>query len=155
MTGISFASKGYWGYPREFFDIWARELTITPEYIQKNDVVVFEMDGVLTGYYAVVDLQDDVWISGVRLSKGFWLDHMFVEPLSIRKGIGTRLFDHLKRKCVARGIVELGILADPRSRGFYEKMGCEYQYDYPSTIKNRTTPFLLLEINDAIEEESF
>jgi ADP-ribosylglycohydrolase len=29
----------------------------------------------------------------------------------------------------------VGILADPNSRGFYEKMGCTYVREYPSTYE--------------------
>jgi len=33
LTSISFASKRYWNYPEEYFDVWKKELTITPGYI--------------------------------------------------------------------------------------------------------------------------
>jgi maltose O-acetyltransferase len=79
-------------------------------------------------------------------SKGYWLDHMFIEPFSIGKGNGVKMFVHLRDRCGVRGVSELGILADPHSRGFYEKMGCDYMCEYPSTIKNRTTPYLKLKI---------
>jgi GNAT superfamily N-acetyltransferase len=146
LTKISFGSKGYWDYPKEFYDIWSKELTISSDYIQDNDVFVFEKDGKILGYYSIVELKDNIEISGIRISKGFWLDHMFIEPRSIGKGIGTKMFFHLRKMCCSRGINELGILADPNSRGFYEKMGCEYKSEYPSTIKNRTTPYLQLKI---------
>jgi hypothetical protein len=42
LTKISFDSKGYWGYPKEFYDVWAKELTINSDYITNNDVFVFE-----------------------------------------------------------------------------------------------------------------
>ena len=144
LTTISFHSKGYWDYPTEFFDLWAKELTISADYIQNNDVFVFENDGKIIGYYSIVELKDDIEISGIRISKGFWLEHMFIEPTSIGKEIGTKMFEHLRGMCSSCGITELGILADQYSRGFYEKMGCEYKLEYPSTIKNRTTPYLQL-----------
>lgn len=56
------------------------------------------------------------------------------------------MFDHLRKRYLSRGINELGILADSNSRGFYEKMGCVFKREYPSTIKNRTTPYLQLKI---------
>ncbi len=146
LTNISFDSKKYWGYPKEFFDIWSKELTISPDYIQDNDVFVFEKDGKIIGYYSIVELKDDIEISAVKINKGFWLEHMFIEPRSIRKGIGTKMFDHLRKMCAFRGINELGILADPNSREFYERMDCEYKFEYPSTIKNRTTPYLQLKM---------
>lgn len=144
LTEISFGSKGYWGYPKAYFDIWSQELTISPEYIQNNDVFVFEENSAIFGYYSIVELKDDIEVSGIRIGKGFWLEHMFIETSSIGNGIGTQLFEHLRERCRARGINKIGILADPNSRGFYEKMGCEYRCDYPSTIKDRTTPYLLL-----------
>ena len=55
LTKISFRSKGYWGYPKEYYDIWADELTIGPDYIKNNDVFVFANDGEINGYYSIVD----------------------------------------------------------------------------------------------------
>jgi GNAT superfamily N-acetyltransferase len=146
LTKISFSAKGYWDYPQEFLDIWSRELTISPDYISDNDVFVFETNGVIIGYYSIVRLRSEIDVSGTLIARGFWLDHMFIEPGSIGRGIGTELFDHLRKRCLHRGINELGILADPHSRGFYEKMGCEYKREYPSSIRNRTTPYLQLRL---------
>jgi GNAT superfamily N-acetyltransferase len=146
LTKISFESKGYWGYPKAFFDVWTDELTISSDYIQSNDVFVVEQEGAIVGYYSIVELKDDIDVAGIRIDKGFWLEHMFIEPSSIGKGVGAKMFDHLRERCRSRGIIELGILADPNSRGFYEKMGCEYKAENPSTIENRTTPFLQLKL---------
>lgn len=151
LTNISFRSKGYWNYPKEYYEIWSKELTIRSDYIENNDVFVFENDGKIIGYYTIVELKDDIKISGITIRKGFWLEHMFIEPKSIGKGIGTKMFEHMRKICVTRGVYELGILADPNSIGFYEKMGCEYKLEYPSTIKNRTTPFLQLKIRGVIQ----
>lgn len=146
LTKISFRSKEYWNYPQKYFEIWRNELTITPGYIEANEVFVFELDGDVVGYYSLVELSEDIEVSGITIDKGFWLEHMFIEPAKIGNGIGTRMFNHLRNRCHSRGINELGILADPNSRGFYEKMGCVFNREYPSTIKNRTTPYLQLRI---------
>ena len=45
LTELSFASKHYWGYPETYFKIWASELTISSDYIDQNDVFVYEDDG--------------------------------------------------------------------------------------------------------------
>ena len=144
LTKISYKSKRYWNYPQEYFDIWKNELTISPEYIEKNEVFVFELSGAVVGYYSLVELPEDIEVSGITIKKGFWLEHMFIEPENIGKRIGTKMFDHLNKRCLLKDMNELGILADPNSRGFYEKMGCIYICDYPSTIKYRTTPYLQL-----------
>ena len=146
LTKIAFASKGYWDYPKAFFDVWAKELTITSDYIKDNDVFVYETDITAVGFYSIVELKEDIEVAGIPTGKGFWLDHMFIVPDPIGKGIGKELFYHLRARCKEREIGELGILADPNSRGFYEKMGCLYRGEYPLTIKDRTTPFLVLKI---------
>lgn len=40
-----------------------------------------------------VATDNDVEINGVRIGKGDWLEHMFLEPQSIGIGIGIRLFN--------------------------------------------------------------
>lgn len=146
LTKISYKSKGYWNYPQEYFEIWNNELTISPDYIERNEVFVFELGGTVVGYYSLVELPEDIEFSGIILEKGFWLEHMFIEPENIGNGIGTKMFDHLRKRCLSKGINKLGILADPHSRWFYEKMGCIFKRVYSSTIKNRTTPYRQLEI---------
>ncbi len=146
LTKISFESKGYWQYPKQFFEVWKKELTINPNYILDNEVFVLERNGSPIGYYSIVELKKDIKISGIKINKGYWLDHMFILPQFIGKGLGRKMFNHLSKRCEARQIQELCVLADPNSKMFYKKMGCKYQKEYPSTIKNRTTPLLTLRL---------
>lgn len=146
LTRISFASKGYWRYPQEYFEIWNNELTICPGYIEKNDVFVYELDGLIVGYYSIVELTEDIDVSNIKIKEGFWLEHMFIEPDHIGRGIGSKIFFHMRNHCKTKGIEKLRILADPNSKGFYTKMGCEYVKEFPSTIINRTTPYLVLKV---------
>lgn len=97
---------------------------------------------IVIGYYSIAELKDALEIASITLEKGFWLEHMFIEPNHLGAGIGTLLFKHLHKRCISRGINQVKILVDPNARGFYDKMGCVYQKDYPSTINNRTTPLL-------------
>ena len=113
-----------------------------PDYIEKNDVFVYENDRPIIGYYSLVNLHNDMEAAGALIPKGVWLEHMFIDPPHIGQGIGAKLFNHLRERCLACGIREIGILSDPHSKGFYEKMGCAYQREYPSTIPGRTTPYL-------------
>ena len=85
---------------------------------------------------------EDIEIAGIHINKGLWLEHMFIDPKNIGDGIGKKLFNHMKEHCMIKDIRKIGILADPNSKGFYEKMGCIYRGEYPSTIEGRTTPFL-------------
>lgn len=144
LTGLSFRSKGWWGYPASYFEIWRGELTISAHDIAGKTVFVHEDKAVpgITGYYSLVLLEEDLMFSGGVLARGWWLEHMFVEPVYIGRGIGARLFRHMRETCRGRRITTVGILADPHARGFYEKMGCVYLGEYASTIPGRTTPHL-------------
>jgi GNAT superfamily N-acetyltransferase len=150
LTNISFESKGYWKYPKEYFEIWQNELTISQNYIQRNDVFVYENYGSIIGYYSIVNLEEDIEICGIPINRGIWLEHMFIDPQYIGKGYGTKLFSHLRKWCIEADIRNVGILADPNSKGFYEKMGCVYIREYPSTIEGRTTPFLKFNVESPI-----
>jgi len=153
LTRISFESKGFWAYPKEYFDVWKPELTITSDYIEKNDVLVFESEGAIVGYYSIVELENDIEASGIKIDKGYWLEHMFIAPKYIGRGIGKIMFEHLRKRCEIKGIRQLGILSDPNARGFYEKMGCTYQRELPSTISGRTTPLLVLTVGNEIGQQ--
>ena len=142
LTSLSFASKRHWNYPEEYYALWKDELTITPAYITDNTVHVFEQDGDIRAYYSLKYLSEPLQFSGAVLEPGLWLDHMFVDPLHMGRGIGRMLFTHCLAKSREKGAAVLWILADPNSSGFYESMGCSHVADFPSSIGGRTTPLL-------------
>ena len=143
LTELSFAAKRYWGYPEAYLDQWRQELTISGTYIAEYTVYLYE-SGSIFGYYSVVDLVEETTVGSIVLPAGTWLEHMFVRPSAIGNGIGTTLFRHMVAVCRNQGVSRLSILADPHARGFYEKMGCRYVREYPSSIPLRTTPLLEL-----------
>ncbi|KJS02682.1 MAG: hypothetical protein VR65_04390 [Desulfobulbaceae bacterium BRH_c16a] len=147
LTALSLESKGHWGYPKEYFEIWKNELTITSEYIQKNDVFVWEEEAGIIGYYSITELKEDVGFAGNIIEKGYWLEHMFILPVCHGRGIGKSFFEHLRKLCeMTEKITELKILAEPHSFGFYKKMGCKYHREFPSNIPGRTTPLMSLDL---------
>ncbi len=143
LTDLSFASKQYWNYPQSYFEPWQQELTISEDYIAHHDVFVFEEQDRVCGYYSLVTLKNDLRVGNILLTSGTWLEHMFVHPERIGTTIGTQLFTHMHQLLESRGVAEVNILADPHARLFYEKMGCEYAGEFPSTIEGRTTPCLV------------
>lgn len=42
LTEITKKSKAYWGYTQELMNEWSDLLTITEEYIQKNEVINYQ-----------------------------------------------------------------------------------------------------------------
>ena len=146
LTALSFASKRYWHYPDHYYRIWQPELTVSREYLQNNSVYCIENRLKIAAYYSLVFLAEDVSVMGTTLGRGHWLDHMFILPRYIGKGFGRKLFSHLLTTCKTKNIGSVSLLADPYARGFYEKMGCVYIRECPSTITGRTTPLLKIDI---------
>ena len=143
LTELSFASKRYWRYPEHYFQVWKQELTITKSYIKQHTVYTLRNTTAIIGYYGLVELKEQVAVPGIVLWPGYWLDHMFVDPDHIGKGIGRMLFDHLCSLCKQRRIETVHLLADPKAMKFYEKMGCLYQEDVASTISGRCVALMV------------
>ena len=138
LTGISFAAKGYWDYSNEYFDIWKDELIISAAYIEDNTVFVAVADGVVVAYYSIVQVERDFYSGETKVTKGFWLEHMFVLPEHIGKGAGKAMYAHAMQFCRDNGIDALKIFADPNAAGFYEKQGAQYMKECPSSIAGRS-----------------
>jgi GNAT superfamily N-acetyltransferase len=142
LTEISFAAKRYWRYPEEYFDIWENELTITPENIYRNIVIAACINNRPIGFYSIVDSPDGFVIKDVRMPAGLWLEHIFIRPSYIGNGFGRILLSHAEGKCMSTGHKTLHVLSDPNTKDFYLKFGYDYIDDIPSTIEDRTTPYL-------------
>jgi len=146
LTQISFASKHIWNYPEEYFEVWKNELTITPEYIQKNIVTIAESDHKILGYYSIVKNEQDFWAGKIFVMKGYWLEHIFIRPEFIKKGVGTQLIRNVQKTCKEHGIERIYIFSDPNAKGFYEKTGAEYIKESPSSIEGRTVSLFEMKI---------
>lgn len=142
LNQISLASKKHWGYPEEYFSVWKKELTLTEDYLRNNTIYVYAEEKSILGYYSLVVLETEFHHKGEVLEPGLWLDHMFVTPEKIGKGIGTRLFNHCIGLMKENGWNTLKVLSDPHAEGFYRKQGCRYKKEILSSIEGRTTPLL-------------
>ena len=112
LTRIAHDAKRQWGYPDNWISHWKDALTITPEYIEANQVFVAEDDERVIGFYALV-------VSDNRAE----LDHMWVSPDHLGTGVGKALFVHAMRSAKGQNLSEVEILSDPNAEGFYQKMG--------------------------------
>lgn len=147
LTEISFRSKGYWEYPEEYLEIWRDELTITPDYIEDNTVYLARIENEIVGYYSITENPEDFWAGKVFVQKGYWLEHIFILPDNIRKGLGRQLMLHAMDIASEMGVQNLHIFADPNSQGFYLKLGARYIGERPSNIKSRTVSLFELKID--------
>lgn len=153
LTAIAFASKRYWNYPESYFSVWKDELTITTEYIEKNRVFIAEQEQRPVAFYSVVEVSQDLQLGEVFVPKGHWLDHMFVLPEFIGRGLGRRLMQHAVSLCREIDVEKLFIFSDPYARGFYDRMGALYIKEVSSSIAGRTVSLFTVSIKPEVFPE--
>jgi ribosomal protein S18 acetylase RimI-like enzyme len=56
-------------------------------------------------------------------SDGLHLDHLWIIPAAMGRGIGRALFEHAAEQARALGLATIKIEADPNAEGFYQRMG--------------------------------
>lgn len=112
LTRIALEAKRHWGYPEHWMSRWEPELTISPDYLSNNQVVVAESDGQIAGFYGLIIQKDKAE-----------LDHMWVAPEHMGTGVGKQLFIHAMQGAAGQDISEVQISSDPNAEQFYEKMG--------------------------------
>ena len=112
LSEIAFAAKQFWGYPDDWMAGWRGELTLTPDYIRTSPVWVAELGGETAGFF------------GLRRADNLWhLEHLWLRPAWIGKGLGRALFAEAVRQARSAGAAELQIRSDPQAESFYLKMG--------------------------------
>jgi GNAT superfamily N-acetyltransferase len=127
---IAVASKGHWGYDRDFLEACRPALVVVEDDVP--DIVVAERDGAVIGWYRLAGeppagLLDDLW----------------VRPDAIGTGVGRLLWTDAVRAARLRGLRTLLIEADPHAEGFYLAMGAKrVGVVASSSIAGRTLPLL-------------
>ena len=123
LTEIAHAAKRHWGYPEEWIEHWKTDLTITPDFVEQNEVYVATIDDEIAGCGALVinDAQAE-------------LEHMWVKPNHMGNGIGRALFLKICERAIELNAPVLGISADPNAEGFYERMGATRTGDVLSEV---------------------
>jgi GNAT superfamily N-acetyltransferase len=137
LTRIAFAAKGHWGYPEHWMEHWREGLTITPEFIRRNEVYVAIVEEQPAGFYALVG-------EGRRIV----LEHLWVLPERMGAGVGRALFDHATGRAAALGAGVVGIEADPNAEGFYLRMGARRvgEIVYEIDGRERVLPLLAMDV---------
>jgi GNAT superfamily N-acetyltransferase len=130
ISGVALRSKAHWGYSVGQMAVFGPELTLSPGEIEARRVHVFEEDGRIVGFFTLVARDEGVGE----------LEHIFVDPSRLGRGIGAALF---RRACVVAqeaGWRRLVIQSDPNAAGFYQRMGARLERHVPSSIPGRNLP---------------
>jgi maltose O-acetyltransferase len=135
LTEVAVASKKYWDYPDDWFELWEDILEITSQTIRQLKVWVAEENTRAIGFV------------GIGVESGVAeLEHLWVLPGFINKGIGNSLFNTVVDYCRSNGITQIRIESDPNAKAFYEKMGARLVGYVESKPAPRKLPVLLLKI---------
>src|SRR5947209_10067159 len=135
LTRIAHAAKRHWKYPGAWIRLWRDALSLTPQFVERHPVYCAVAGASVLGFYA---------LSGVGGTRE--LEHFWVLPAHIGRGVGARLFEHAVATLRADGVRELRIASDPYAEGFYLRMGARRVGEWPSTPRGRTLPLLVLEV---------
>ena len=112
LRAIAIEAKAYWGYDRDRVVAWAEQVDLSPDALQKKEVYVADEDGRPVG-----------WASLIPRGDAAWLHDLWIEPGTIRTGVGTLLFRHVAERARSLGASALEWEAEPNALGFYERMG--------------------------------
>lgn len=137
LSLIAYAAKRHWGYPKRWMERWREGLTITPEFVEENEVYAALVEGEPVGFYALVG-------QGCRIE----LEHLWVLPERMGTGVGRALLEHAAGRAADLGAETLGIEADPNAEGFYRRMGARLvgETTYELDGRKRILPLLALDI---------
>jgi GNAT superfamily N-acetyltransferase len=135
LTRIAHAAKRHWGYGDYLIALWTADLTVTPVVIEADPVYCAVIGSDVVGFYALS-----------REGAAFELEHMWVDPPSMRTGIGARLFRHALETAHALGGRTLTIASDPNAEGFYRRMGARRVGSAPSKPAGRELPLLVVDL---------
>jgi GNAT superfamily N-acetyltransferase len=137
LTEIAFAAKRHWGYPEPWIQSWRDILTIRPEFVAANVTYAAIEDGRVVGFYLLAT-EDD----------GMHLDHLWILPQAMGRGIGRALFEHAVTEARGSGFTAIKIEADPNAEGFYQRMGAKRVGENVTTIegKPRELPLLIYDL---------
>ena len=136
LSALCLRSKAVWGYDNDFMEACRRELTIEPRELGSTSIAVAEKDGKIVGV-----AQIKVAGSEADLLK------LFVEPTTLRSGVGQTLFVWATDHAISKGANRLVIEADPDAVPFYRRMGAEdCGFAQSGSIAGRMLPKLIKDL---------
>ena len=140
LTEIAHAAKRHWYYPERWIESWRDILTIRPEFIAENVAYSAVEEGRPVGFYLLTTETD-----------GLHLDHLWIAPHAVGRGIGRALFAHAVEQSRRLGHKALQIEADPNAEGFYARMGARRVGETVTEIdeQRRELPLLLYDLGTA------
>lgn len=135
LSALCLASKAHWGYDAAFMAAVADELTMTEAQLGPG-LALWDEDGTPLAVVRISVTGDEAH-----------LEHLFVAPEALRRGLGRRMFRWALAQARAEGARRISIDSDPFAEGFYRAMGAVLVGEVPSgSIPGRMLPLLSYDI---------
>jgi GNAT superfamily N-acetyltransferase len=137
LSEVAHAAKRHWGYPERWIEAWHDILTMRPEFVAANVAYAAVENGQVVGFYILTTESD-----------GIHLDHLWILPSAMDRGIGRILFQHAAGQTRTLGFRLIKIEADPNAEGFYQRMGARRVGTSFSEVEGerRELPLLIYEL---------
>jgi GNAT superfamily N-acetyltransferase len=134
LTALARRSKAHWPYDEAMMAVFNRTIAITRDAIAAHVVLVHETGDAVDGVGVLIPGGDDAE-----------LDHLWVDPPAIGRGVGRRLFDAFAEAARRRGARRIVLNADPHAEGFYLRLGAVRIGGHPvAEIPGRVLPRLAM-----------
>ncbi len=136
LTNLTIRSKDYWNYGAKQIQEWIDDLTITPNYIAKNEVFKLVLSDEVIGFYAFQP-------ENKKLVK---LNFLFLEPEFIGKGYGKLLMNDFLQRVRRMGLQKAILDSDPNAVKFYEQIGFKIVGKLKTKVEGRFLPIMEMDI---------
>jgi ribosomal protein S18 acetylase RimI-like enzyme len=136
LTRLAHASKASWGYPDELLALWDADLTLDPAFVERHDVWAAVVGDEVAGFYGV---------TGEGMTRE--IEHLWVDPGWMGRGVGRRMLDHLVARARADGVEVLRAVSDPNAVGYYQRMGARQVGEQASVPAGRRLPVLAIRVS--------
>lgn len=142
LNALAMAAKAHWGYSRAQLEVWRAEIEIHPWQMARRPVFVAQTGSppAIAGFVQVAT-DTTPWS----------LDALWVDPATMRRGVGKGLLAFAREFAAARGQAELQIDADPNAEPFYLRCGARRVGEVAAPIEGepgRVRPQLRLGTRD-------
>jgi ribosomal protein S18 acetylase RimI-like enzyme len=123
LTALALKAKAYWGYPADTIELWKQDLTVSAHTITSRPTFVAVLGNEIVGFYSLSP------------SHHFWkLDHLWVLPQFMDRGIGRALVAHAQKTAAGGGASSVTVDADPNAESFYLACGADRCGEVPAPI---------------------
>ena len=123
LSALALKAKAYWGYSADTIESWRQDLSVSSDTITSRPTFVAAVGDEIAGFYSLVPS-----------TQSWKLDHLWVLPQFMDRGIGRALVVHALETAVRGGAPCVTIDADPNAESFYLTCGADRCGEVPAPI---------------------